>query len=82
MSKNVLLSFASLSLTLLCLEIILRLYPTTDIQTNNPYQYTKTIGKWAFLVPHHSFTHVYPVEFDSRGYYAKTGGVVDYHSNQ
>ena len=69
-------------MTLLLLEIFLRIFPDHDLQTNDSYKYTKKIGRSAFQEPFHSMQELYPALFDVRGYYAKSGGIIRYDFDQ
>ncbi|MCI0413254.1 SGNH/GDSL hydrolase family protein [bacterium] len=80
--KKILLALASLVFTLLALETYLRIFPDHDFQTNNPYQYTRKIGKSAFQQPFHSMKELYPLQFDNRHYYEKSGGMIHYNFDQ
>lgn len=82
MMKNFLLVVTSLLLTFLFFEGFLRIFPPQHIIVNNPYVFTEVIGKRVFLQPFRSYKERYPLRFDSRGYYAKSQGIVDYHTNQ
>src|SRR5262249_39725340 len=81
-TSKILLAFASVLLTLFFLEIVLRILPDHDFQTNDSYQYTKRIGKSAFAEPFHSTMEVYPLEFDSRHYYEKSNAIIRYDFDQ
>ena len=63
-------------------ELVLYFVPEHEFQTNNPYQYTKTIGLKIYGKPFNTYQKIYPLEFDKRGYYRKSKGVIDYHHNQ
>ncbi len=80
--KKIVLALASLLLTLFALEICLRIFPDPDFQTNDAYQYTRKIGKLAFQQPFHSMKELYPVRFDTRHYYEKSGGIIHYNFDQ
>lgn len=80
--KKLLLSLASLLLTLFALEVYLRIFPDKDFQTNNAYQYTKKIGKSAFQQPFHTMKELYPLQFDNRHYYENSGGLIHYNFDQ
>jgi hypothetical protein len=79
---QLLIPLFSLLFCVLVAELLLRLFPGHDFQTNNPYQYAQIIGEKEYRKPYSSFKKVYPLEFDRRVYYRKTGGVIDYHHNQ
>jgi hypothetical protein len=79
---NILILFFSILLTFIVLEIIFRIFNFEVLIVNNPYKYTKTIGKYKLATPFHTFKHVYPLLFDKRGYYSKSNGVVEYNHNQ
>lgn len=69
-------------LTIGLFEIVLRLWPLREIAMNDPYQYTETTNEVKFGVPFYTYREIFPLQFDSRGYYKKSRGVIDYHFNQ
>lgn len=79
---NLRLALASGAVALLGLEAMLRLHPVGEVEVDSPYQLTQFLGGVRFRDPFHSYREVYPVRFDHGNYYARTGGVVDYHFNQ
>ena len=80
--KKLLLLVSGLFITLVALEIFLRLTPENDFQTNNSYQYTKKIGEPVFQEPFYSMQELYPLQFDQRRYYKKSEGIIRYDFNQ
>jgi hypothetical protein len=82
LSKKILLAAASFILTLLALEIYLRIFPDNDIQANNDHQYIKKIGKSVFQEPFHSMKDLYPLQFDNRHYYQRSQGFIYYNFDQ
>jgi len=82
MRRNLLLALASLLAALALLEIALRIFPYEEHQANNEYLYRQRTGEKQFLTPYHSWRERFPPEFDSRGYYRRSGYTVDYSFDQ
>ena len=80
--KKLLLVLTGILFSLGALEIFLRLYPEKDFQTNNSYQYIKTIGKSVFQEPYSTKKELFPLQFDSRNYYEKSAGIIRLDYNQ
>jgi len=82
---NPVLAVASLGFCLLVLEIACRIFPLVgdrELRINDPYYYVETIGQVRHHVPFYTYRERIPTRFDTRGYYAPSGGVVSFHSNQ
>lgn len=75
-------SCVSILLSIYFLEIALWIYPVSKIIINDPYQFTKFIGNVKCGIPFNSYKEIYPLKFDKRGYYKKSGGAVYYYFNQ
>ena len=67
---------------LLALEVAVRVHAPRDLPLNDPYQFTRLVGRRAFGVPLHTYREVYPLEFDHDGYYQRSDGAIDYHFDQ
>ena len=75
-------ALVGIAVVLLALEIGLRIHPLAVLPLNDPYQLTRLEGTRQFRTPFHSYREVYPLQFDHDGYYARSGGAVDYHFDQ
>jgi len=81
-TANTLLVLGSVGLFLLCLEVVCRFLPATELQMNDPYRYLLTIGVRAHHCPYFTYMEKVPLKYDHQGYYAPTDGIVVFHSNQ
>lgn len=82
---NPLVALFSLAVCALVLEIACRVFSLTghdEPHLNDPYYYIETVGEVRHHTPFHSYRERIPLRFDTRGYYAPTGGFVWFHSNQ
>ena len=80
--RRTLLALAGVAAALLALEVGLRVHPPQDLPLNDPYQLTRAEGARKFRVPFHSYREIYPLAFDHDGYYARSGGAIDYVFDQ
>lgn len=67
------------------LEIALRIIPGNEYsedRTNDPYYYIEQIGARQHFLPFYTYKEKVPLRFDHLGYYAPTGGIVEFNSNQ
>jgi GDSL-like Lipase/Acylhydrolase len=79
---RLLLAVSSFVFTVLGLELFLRIFPPTDFQTNDPYQYIKYISHSDDDERYRWKKHLFPLQFDERGYYSKSSGLIFYNFNQ
>ncbi len=81
--RNALLVFASLAVAALVCEGYFRIFPPSEIQTNNSYGYVSRLlpGMGADGTVHW-VRHNYPLAFDPRGYYRKSDGAIYYFKDQ
>ncbi len=79
---NIIVPIITALAAIIALEILLRLFPQLDLQTNNPYQYTRQIGKTTCGIAFSSYHQIYPLHFDNRHYYKKSSGIIEYNFNQ
>jgi len=82
---NLAILVASSSLCFLLLEVAFRLLSWAgddEYQTNNPYYYIERIGDAPPFAPYSSYAERVPLRFDHHSYYARTNGIVSFHSNQ
>jgi len=80
--SGIVLVCVSTFLTLFLFEIVLRLWPLREITMNDPYHYTMTTNEVKFGVPFYTYREIFPMQFDLRGYYKKSRGLIEYHFNQ
>lgn len=81
MGKNAVVSLVSLVAALFCLEVWLRVFPHRDLQTNDPYRYVLSDGNLSSGFRLGSRREIYPLQYDFRGYYHPSFGVVEYHND-
>ena len=80
-----LLSAAGLSVACLVFEMacrIFRLNEDGERQLNNPYYFIERIGDDKFPMPYQSCAERVPLRYDHHDYYARTDGLIRFHTNQ
>lgn len=79
---NILVVQTGILFIIAVLEIAVRIFPDVELEINNPYKYTEIKGEVRLGIALHSYSEIYPLRFDKRGYYRKSNGVIDYNFNQ